>query len=116
MIRFSRKAMVLSLDHYENCFIEYTMFFRRTDVLNYLFDEQMGVGTVHGAEEGHDLIYRMLKDGCRIVYDPGIRYYHPAKKETGRRNGKYTGLFITAAVWGIYAESTVFTENTGSGR
>ena len=87
MIRFSRKAMVLSLDHYENCFIEYTMFFRRTDVLNYQFDEQMGVGTVHGAEEGHDLIYRMLKDGCRIVYDPGIRYYHPAKK--GNRTAEW---------------------------
>ena len=50
----------------------------KTDVmLNYPFDETLGVGNFHGAEEAYDVVIRMLKRGVSLFYDPSISVFHP---------------------------------------
>lgn len=44
---------------------------------DFLYDEALGIGTFHGAEEGFDIVYRMLLAGVEIYYDPCILFYHP---------------------------------------
>lgn len=85
LIHFPKKEKVLSLSNFENSFIECTIFVKRKCAETYVYDENMGIGTIHGAQEGYDAVYRMLKGGCRLVYDPEILFYHPEKKGN-RRN------------------------------
>lgn len=76
-IKFEHKEQILSLKCFENRFIESTMFFKRNVCLRFLYDEEMGIGAFYGAEEGYDLVYRMLNAGVRILFDPEIQFYHP---------------------------------------
>lgn len=59
--------------------IEATLFIRRGRLGDLRFDEQMGTGsgTPWGADEGPDLILRMLARGLRVDYFPEIVIYHP---------------------------------------
>ncbi|MDX1948202.1 MAG: glycosyltransferase family 2 protein, partial [Pirellulaceae bacterium] len=59
--------------------VEFTMFLRRDVVGDLRYDEQMGVGagTPWGADEGPDLMLRMLARGLTIEYFPDICIYHP---------------------------------------
>ncbi|MDX1946105.1 MAG: hypothetical protein SFU86_11970, partial [Pirellulaceae bacterium] len=59
--------------------VEFTMFLRRELVADLRYDEQMGVGagTPWGADEGPDLMLRMLARGLTIEYFPDICIYHP---------------------------------------
>lgn len=75
--KFSDKESILSLDSFEGKFIESTMFFKTELCRNYPYDEDLGVGCFYGAEEGYDLVYRMLNDGVVIKYNPNIKFYHP---------------------------------------
>lgn len=75
--KFSNNESVLTLDNFEGKFIESSMFFKTELCRKYLYDEKMGVGCFYGAEEGYDLLYRMLKDGIHIKYNPKIKFYHP---------------------------------------
>lgn len=75
--KFSNEESVLTLDDFEGKFIESTMFFKTELCRKYLYDENMGVGCFYGAEEGYDLLYRMLKDGICIKYNPNLKFYHP---------------------------------------
>ena len=84
MFSFPKKQKILSLDNMENSFIEPAMYYKREFLLEYPFDEKMGIGTIHGAQEGYDQIFRALIDKKLIIYDPRIIYYHPMKK--GERN------------------------------
>ena len=43
------------------------------------YDEELGVGTIHGAEEGYDLVYRLLCANRILYYSPEILLYHPSK-------------------------------------
>ncbi|QJD58660.1 glycosyltransferase family 2 protein [Pseudomonas sp. gcc21] len=79
VIQFSGSASYLTLDDHAGKFVEATMFFRRDAITRVLFDEQLGVGTFHGAEEGRDVVIRMLKEGFSIYYDPRFKVYHPNK-------------------------------------
>ena len=75
--KFSRNETILSLNDFEGKFVESTMFFKTELCLKYPYDEEMGVGCFYGAEEGYDLVYRMLNDGVIIKYNPHIKFYHP---------------------------------------
>lgn len=75
--KFSNEESVLTLSNFEGRFIESTMFFKTELCKKYPYDEKMGVGCFYGAEEGYDLIFRMLKDGVCIKYNPNIKFYHP---------------------------------------
>ena len=76
-LKFEHKEQVLSMDCFENRFIESTMFFKREICKRFQYDENMGLGAFYGAEEGYDLVYRMLQEGVKILFDPEIKFYHP---------------------------------------
>lgn len=45
---------------------------------NFYFDEKMGAGCFHGAEEGYDWLYRILtKTKLKVYYCKDVIYYHP---------------------------------------
>lgn len=75
--KFSVIPGLLNLSSFEDKFIEATMFFRKKCLEDFLYDESLGIGTFHGAEEGFDIVYRMLLAGVEIYYDPCILFYHP---------------------------------------
>ena len=53
-----------------------TLFVRRTQILE--FDEEFGLGARFGAEEENDLVFRLLKLGCKGYYAPDINFvFHP---------------------------------------
>lgn len=85
----------------ENVFktaIEFALFFKR-DVffdLGFRFNEKMGVGSggLVGADEGPDLILRILSKGCTVYYSPVVTVYHPSpfnqEKNILERGYKYS--------------------------
>jgi glycosyltransferase involved in cell wall biosynthesis len=77
VMKFDRIESELNTSNLEGKFIEATMFAKRITLQNYLFDENLGIGKFHGAEEGFDLVYRMLKDKRNIFYQPDVKLYHP---------------------------------------
>ena len=46
-----------------------------------MFDENLGIGTYYGAEEGADLFCRLLYKNKKIFYKNEIFFYHPNKKQ-----------------------------------
>lgn len=76
-LKFEHKEQILSLKRFENRFIESTMFFKREICERFQYDENMGLGAFYGAEEGYDLVYRMLQEDVKILFDPEIKFYHP---------------------------------------
>lgn len=60
--------------------VEFTMFLRRPlfDAVG-LLDENLGVGTFYGAEEGADFVLRALYLKKRLFYDATLLFYHPWK-------------------------------------
>lgn len=77
VLPFKNEESVLTIDAFENRFVESTMFFKREVCERFSYDEEMGVGAFYGAEEGYDLVYRMLHADIKIVFDPQIAFYHP---------------------------------------
>ena len=77
ILKFHKSDADLTIDNFEGKMVEPAIFAKRELMLEYSFDETLGVGTFHGAEEGFDLIYRLLKDKKRIFYSPDICLYHP---------------------------------------
>ena len=60
--------------------VEFTMFVRRSIFEDVgLLDENLGVGTFFGAEEGADFVLRALYMKKRLHYDPLLLMYHPRK-------------------------------------
>jgi GT2 family glycosyltransferase len=50
----------------------------RTSVLREIpFDETLGVGTFHGAEEGLDWVLRLLAARKRLYFQPAVEFFHP---------------------------------------
>lgn len=79
VIKFCKEEKFLSLTDFEGAFVEFTMFAKAELLRNFPYDEELGVGTIHGAEEAYDMVYRMLKAGRRLFYCPEIKFYHPVK-------------------------------------
>lgn len=79
VIPFAKGEHKLTLKFHEHMFVEATMFAKRQIMLSYSYDEKLGVGTFHGAEEAYDLVLRLLKDGKDLVYSDKIIFYHPNK-------------------------------------
>jgi len=77
ILKFHKSCADLTIDNFEGKMVEPTIFAKRELMLEYSFDETLGVGTFHGAEEGFDLVYRLLKDKKPIFYSPDICLYHP---------------------------------------
>jgi GT2 family glycosyltransferase len=61
---------------------EFTIVVRRRALNGLRYNERLGVGarTLWGAEEGPDLLIRLVATGCRLVYFPRLFVYHPHKR------------------------------------
>lgn len=79
VIKFDTTDGELNIANMDGRFVEATIFVRKELIKKYLFDENLGVGTFHGAEEAYDLVYRLLKDGVSIYFSNLILFYHPNK-------------------------------------
>lgn len=77
VINFENRRSILNIKSFDGRFIESTMFFKKQVLNAYEYDENMGVGAFYGAEEGYDIVYRMLKNNVRILFEPEIKLYHP---------------------------------------
>lgn len=77
VMKFNKEASFLTLKNFEGKFIEATMFAKTKILKQMKFDENLGIGAFHGAEEGYDLVYRLLKQNYCLYYTPQIKIYHP---------------------------------------
>lgn len=62
--------------------------FKRNDIKNY-FDENFGVGSKYGACEDADFLYRILKRGLLVQYNPNIILFHPNFKNRISKEKSY---------------------------
>ncbi|MFR8834830.1 glycosyltransferase family 2 protein [Bacteroides nordii] len=79
VIKFCHIDGELTKSNMNGRFVEATIFIDTKLMKKYLFDENLGVGTFHGAEEAYDLVYRLLSNNIVIYYSNSIRFYHPNK-------------------------------------
>jgi glycosyltransferase involved in cell wall biosynthesis len=61
--------------------VEFTQFFElsRLNRFQFHFDHEFGIGSKYSGAEGFELLYRLLRSGCRAFYNPNIRIYHANK-------------------------------------
>jgi glycosyltransferase involved in cell wall biosynthesis len=79
VLKFAEGEAVINMNNYNSRFIEATMYIKREIMLDCPYDESLGVGTFHGAEEAYDLVLRFLKLKKKLYYSSSIVYYHPNK-------------------------------------
>ncbi|BDA67059.1 glycosyltransferase [Rivularia sp. IAM M-261] len=82
VIKFEKDEGYFTSKKYEGMFLDATIFIRKDIFKKYLYDESFGVGAFYGAEEGYDLVLRMLKDNVKMYFSPNILFYHPRKIST----------------------------------
>ena len=79
VINFKNYEYFLCTKNMLGGFVEATLVCKRELLDKFVFDENMGVGTFFGAEEGFDWLYRILSDEAnyKVMYSPEIKFYHP---------------------------------------
>jgi len=80
IVNFSEAALAVNYFNIYKSTVEFTMFIKK-NIFQELggFDEELGVGTYFGAEEGADLVIRALSKNKKIMYYPELVFYHPEK-------------------------------------
>jgi GT2 family glycosyltransferase len=80
VLRFADRSQWVRAGNVYQTTLEFTMFMKRS-VLEDVgpLDEDLGVGTYYGAEEGADFVLRALYQGKRFYYDPSLVIYHAHK-------------------------------------
>jgi glycosyltransferase involved in cell wall biosynthesis len=78
--RFDREPGRLTKENMFSKFIEFGLFIRRNVIAHEPFDELMGIGagTPWSADEGLDLVIRLLRKDVNIEYRPDLVIIHPA--------------------------------------
>jgi GT2 family glycosyltransferase len=79
ILKFDKNESFITFKSYENKFVESTLFIKKELIEKYQFDENLGVGNFFGAEEGLDLVLRLLRNKVLIFYSPRIVFIHPQK-------------------------------------
>ena len=77
VINYNNESGYLNLKNFEGKFIESAMFSRTKILKKNLFDENLGIGSFFGAEEGYDLVFRLLSLNKKIYFQKNILFYHP---------------------------------------
>lgn len=78
VMKFRNENSVLTVKNMIGGFVEATGFARREVFEVFKFDETLGAGCFHGAEEGYDWLYRLLNSNkYKVTYNPSIKFYHP---------------------------------------
>lgn len=77
--RFDTEAGDVTMGNIWRRHVSFTMFFRRTELRELYFDENIGIGagTIWGAGEETDYLIRFIQKGNRVYYDPSLVVYHP---------------------------------------
>lgn len=74
------EEVVVNMANFYQLSSSITIFLReKPDIL---FDERLGAGAKFGSCEDPDFLYRLLKNGMKIVYTPTIEVWHPAPDES----------------------------------
>lgn len=82
ILRFFNKDSYVSFLNLYNTTIECNLFIKKDEFIKIgMFDENLGIGTYYGAEEGADLICRLLYKKKKIFYINETLFYHPNKKK-----------------------------------
>ena len=77
--KFSKNSFSLSKNKFSGGFIEATTFTKREVLEKFKFDENLGVGNFHGAEEGFDWIFSILKENkFHAYFETNLKFYHPS--------------------------------------
>ena len=86
-LKFLDKESDVTKDNMFRTTIEATMFVKRS-VFNVVggYDETLGVGTKYGADEGADLVLRLLYDKYNLKFSPELIFYHPNKESAKNSN------------------------------
>ncbi len=78
--KFAARSQAVTAANLYRTTVEFTMFARRALFKEVgLMDENLGVGTFFGAEEGADFVLRALYMGKRLQYDATLLVLHPQK-------------------------------------
>lgn len=77
VINYNDESGDLDMNNFEGKFIESAMFSRTKILKKNLFDENLGIGSFFGAEEGYDLVFRLLNLKHKIYFNKNILFYHP---------------------------------------
>lgn len=84
----SHSSMCLSKFSLLNRCQEFTVFVRRESLGSQLYNEHLGVGSgsLWGAEEGPDLLIRLVEKGVRLAFFPRLLVFHPNKVDVVSRS------------------------------
>lgn len=79
VLRFKKKSCYLNKDNMLGGFVEATgIISKEIFEQGFFFDENMGAGCFHGAEEGYDWLYRILTESkFKAFFNTEIIFYHP---------------------------------------
>ena len=86
----NKKTYVKFSNLYRTC-IECSFFIKKEIFYNIgKFDENLGVGTYYGSEEGADIFCRLLYQKEKMLYIPETFFYHPNKKREENMDKYYS--------------------------
>jgi len=79
VLKFKKESYFLNSKNMLGGFVEATGVINKSIFeKGFYFDENMGAGCFHGAEEGYDWLYRILKNSnLKAFYNPEVKFYHP---------------------------------------
>jgi glycosyltransferase involved in cell wall biosynthesis len=79
VLKFKKESYFLNTKNMLGGFVEATGVINKSIFeKGFCFDENMGAGCFHGAEEGYDWLYRILKNSnIKAFYNPEVKFYHP---------------------------------------
>lgn len=77
IVAYRHDAGWLSQRQMDGMFVEPAMAIRTAMLREFPFDETLGAGMFHGAEEGSDLVFRLLVAEKRLYFQPNVIFYHP---------------------------------------
>lgn len=82
ILHFKKKDSKVKLCNLYQTTIETTMFIRRKKFEEIgMYDENLGIGTYFGAEEGADLVARLLYKKTNMMFIAKTFFYHPNKRQ-----------------------------------
>lgn len=79
VLNFKKESFYLNKNSMLGAFVEATgVIHKKVFEKGFFFDEKMGAGCFHGAEEGYDWLYRIFTDSnFKVYYSTDIVFYHP---------------------------------------
>ena len=110
ILSVKKNSTEISIYNFMQTGISFTIFIRIEKIVNFKFDEQMGVGAEYGSAEESDLLLYLLKNHNRGYYHSDVFIFHPYKEDTAEKSlsyGKgYGALFKKAVI--VYKFNSLF--------